>query len=209
MDENGRRRVWTRILGEGGGKNVQEFDFMSNEFNLCPICGSKNVKCPGGRKWVCPDCGFDLYNNVAAAVGVIIQDKYKNVLFEVRAKEPRKGFVALPGGFVDCDESAEEAIIRECREEIGVDVSNPKFVCTNPNTYPYKNFVYKTCDIFFTVALPDKYDSIEDFIKALKPQESEVVGFVSYKVESMEDIEKIPLAFDSAKKTLVQFIGGR
>ena len=182
---------------------------MNNEFNMCPMCGSKNITAPGKRKWLCPDCGFDLYNNVAAAVGIIIQDKYNNVLFEVRAKEPKKGFVALPGGFVDPDESAEEAIIRECKEEIGVDIENPVFVCTNPNTYPYKNFEYKTCDIFFTVKLPEKYESIDDFIKALHPQESEVTGFVSYKLERLEDIDKIPLAFDSAKKTLLQFLGGK
>ena len=121
---------------------------MINDFNMCPMCGSTEIQNVNGRKWFCPKCGFDLYNNIAAAVGIIIQDKYKNVLFEVRAKEPKKGFVALPGGFVDGDESAEEAIIRECREEIGVEINNPKYVCTNPNTYPYKSIVYKTCDIF-------------------------------------------------------------
>ena len=182
---------------------------MNNDFNLCPICGSKNIVNHNNRKWTCGDCGFDLYCNVAAAVGVIIQDKYKNVLFEVRAKEPRKGYVALPGGFVDRDERAEDAILRECKEEIGVTVTNPKFVCTNPNTYPYKNIEYKTCDIFFTVGLPAQYDSIDDFIKSLKAQESEVAGFVSYKVETANDINKIPLAFESAKNTLIEFLGGK
>ena len=63
---------------------------MTNAFNMCPMCGSKNIENPGLRKWICRDCGFDLYNNVAAAVGIIIYDKDKNVLFEVRAKEPKK-----------------------------------------------------------------------------------------------------------------------
>ena len=112
---------------------------MRNDFNLCPMCGSKKIECRHNRKWICPDCGFDLYNNVAAAVGVIIKDKYNNILFEVRAKEPRKGYLALPGGFVDFNESAEEAVVRECREEIGVelDINSIRFLCTNPNTYEY------------------------------------------------------------------------
>ena len=175
---------------------------MKNDFKLCPMCGSTKIENHGNRKWICPDCGFDLYNNVATAVGVIIYDKNKNILFEVRAKEPRKGFLAVPGGFVDFEESAEEAVIRECREEIGVPVEGTKFLCTAPNTYVYKNIEYKTCDIFFTAKLPSQYDSIDDFIKTLHAEKSEVVAFESHKVSSQEDIENLPLAFESARITI-------
>lgn len=181
---------------------------MTNAFNMCPMCGSKNVENPGMRKWICRDCGFDLYNNVAAAVGVIIYDKDKNVLFEVRAKEPRKGFIALPGGFVDFDESAESAIIRECSEEIGVQLKpeEVKFLCTNPNTYPYKNILYKTCDIFFTAPLPEKFKDMDDFISSLKAQESEVSGLQACKVTTLEEVENLPLAFESSRVTLRKFV---
>lgn len=181
---------------------------MINNFNLCPMCGSKKIQNHENRKWLCPDCGFDLYNNVASAVGIIIYDKNWNVLFEVRAKNPRKGFIALPGGFVDFNESAEEAVIRECREEIGVEI-NPEaihFLCTNPNTYPYKNIEYKTCDIFFTAALPQAFKSVQDYIGSLKAQESEVSAFVSYQLNTSEDVEKLPLAFESARATLLKFV---
>lgn len=179
---------------------------MKNSFNYCPECGSKNISYIDERKWFCGDCGFELYNNVAAAVGVIIYDKYDNVLFELRAKEPRKGFACLPGGFVDPDEQAENAIKRECREEIGIELNACTFLCTFPNVYPYKNIVYRTCDIFFMSPLPDKYKDIQDFIASLKAEESEVAGFTYYKVQTAEDIEKIPLAFESAKKTLLYFV---
>lgn len=179
---------------------------FKNDFKICPMCGSNKIENHGNRKWMCPNCGFDLYNNVATAVGLIIQDKNKNVLFEVRAKEPRKGFYALPGGFVDFDESAEEAAMRECREEIGVGIDNVKYLCSAPNTYEYKNLEYKTCDIFFTADLPPQFESIEDFIKSLKPEESEVLGFKSFRVASLEDIEKISLAFESARITLKKFL---
>lgn len=175
---------------------------MKNDFNMCPMCGSKNIRNENNRKWFCPDCNFDLYCNIAAAVGVIIRDRLGNVLFEVRAKEPRKGFVAFPGGFVDADESAEQAVVRECMEEIGAEVTNVKFLCSNPNTYQYRNIEYKTCDMFFTAELAGSFENMEQLIASLKRQESEVQGFVSYKVTCMEDVEKIPLAFESARKTL-------
>lgn len=186
---------------------TKQINGLKNDFKMCPMCGSKKIENHGNRKWLCPECGFDLYCNVAAAVGVVIRDRHNNVLFEVRAKEPRKGFLALPGGFVDFGESAEEAVVRECREEIGVPVEGAEFLCTAPNTYEYKNIEYKTCDIFFVAELPSQFDTIDDFIKSLKAEESEVLSFKSCKVETLEDIEKIPLAFESAKYTLKQLAG--
>ena len=93
-------------------------------------------------------------------------------------------------------------------EEIGAKVKNVKFLCSNPNTYEYKNIVYKTCDMFFTAELDyqDEDSDMETLISKLKAQESEVQDFVYYKVQTLEDVEKIPLAFESAKKTLVKLI---
>ncbi|MCQ2587208.1 MAG: NUDIX domain-containing protein [Treponema sp.] len=177
---------------------------MKNDFSLCPKCGSKKIQNQGDRKWFCQDCGFILHNNVAAAVGAIICDKNKNVLFEVRAKDPRKGFLALPGGFVDADETLEEAIIRECKEEIGTEIESPEFLCSYPNTYEYKGIVYKTCDVFFIVRLPEN-QSLEDLVSKLSIQESEVQKLVISKVERKEDVEKLPMAFESSIKTLLKF----
>lgn len=179
---------------------------MKNDFKLCPICGSKKIKNHNNRKWLCSDCGFDLYNNVAAAVGVILKDKNNNILLEVRAKEPRKGYLAFPGGFVDPDERAEDAVVRECREEIGAEVTNIKFLCSFPNTYEYKDIVYKTCDMFFTADICGAYETMEEMTASLKRQESEVEGFKICRVETEKDVDELPLAFDSAVKTLKYYL---
>ena len=179
---------------------------MENKFELCPKCGSRKIEWKNGKKWLCPDCGFDLYCNVAAAVGIVLYDDYDNVLFEVRAKEPRKGFLCLPGGFVDPDESAEDAVVRECREEMGAQIIEGKFLCSFPNTYVYKNIEYKTCDLFFTAKLPDEFKDMDDFVKTLRREESEVVGFEVRHISSVEEVEALPLAFTSAHKTLLKFL---
>lgn len=170
-----------------------------NKFNFCPECGSKNICTKNsGRKWVCPDCGFELYNNTAAAVGLLIQNEKGELLFEKRAKEPRKGFLAFPGGFCEPDESGENAAVRECFEEIGVRPLSVEYICSYSNTYIYKDVVYKTCDMFFTADLPAGAQ--------LKAEESEVSGFEWVGVKSAEDVEKIPLAFVSAKNTLLKWL---
>jgi len=175
---------------------------LANDFKLCPMCGSESIRSTGTRKWECPSCGFDLYNNVAAAVGIVLADSQGNILFERRAKEPRSGFLAFPGGFVDPDESLEHAAVRECAEETGITPSSVSYLCSFPNTYEYRNIVYKTCDSFFTAGLPSGIETIPALIAVLHGQQSEVLGFTSVHVDSERNIEEIPLAFESARKTL-------
>jgi ADP-ribose pyrophosphatase YjhB (NUDIX family) len=181
---------------------------MKNDFNLCPMCGSKAIQWRNDKKWLCPDCGFDLYCNVAAAVGIVLYDDSGNILFEVRAKDPRKGFLCLPGGFVDGGESTEAAMVRECQEELGASIQEADlhYLCSFPNIYEYKNIEYKTCDIFFKTKLPAKYKNMEDFVKTLHREESEVVRFEIRKVQNVDDVNALPLAFESAHKTLLKFL---
>lgn len=164
-----------------------------NDFGFCPRCASRRIQNVGMRKWLCPECGFDLYNNVASAVGLVIFDDRGRLLLEKRAKEPRKGFLALPGGFVDPNETAEEACFRECREETGVLPQSVRYLCSFPNTYEYKEIVYKTCDLFFEAVLSSG---------ELKGQEGEVLSFEWRPASTKEEIDAIPFAFESARKTL-------
>ncbi|MBK9942588.1 MAG: GNAT family N-acetyltransferase [Kouleothrix sp.] len=68
---------------------------------------------------VCPACGFILYRNPVPAVGVVVALEGQIVLVR-RRYAPRAGCWALPAGFMELGESAEEAAIRECHEETGL-----------------------------------------------------------------------------------------
>ena len=200
---------------------------MNNKFEFCPKCGSKKIvsvmrtckdeavslgkmACENESplKWMCPECGFDLYCNVAAAVGVIISDCENNVLFEVRAKEPKKGFLAIPGGFIDAEETAEEGCIRECREEIGLELSEKdiSYIGSFPNTYEYKDITYKTCDFFFVVKIPKEKGTISELVKKLHREESEVTSIQIHKISTEEDVDALPIAFPSSVKVLKLFV---
>lgn len=173
-----------------------------NKFKFCPQCGGRNIETHrGGYKWVCPDCGFDLYCNVASAVGVIIVNPEGKILFERRAKEPRKGKLALPGGFTTIDETAEQSVARECMEETGVVPEDIKYLCSFPNDYPYKGIQYKTCDLFFTARIGGD--------AKLRAQEQEVSSFEWIAIGSHEDVDALDLGFPSARHTLHKWVEER
>jgi 8-oxo-dGTP diphosphatase len=54
-------------------------------------------------------------------VGALIFNRDKILLVE-RGKEPLKGYWSLPGGVLEIGETLEQGIVREVREETGLDV---------------------------------------------------------------------------------------
>ena len=99
--------------------------------------------------FVCAGCGFNYFFNAAIATATFIRREDGRVIFVRRAKEPAKGKLAPPGGFVDIGERAEEALRREIREEVGLEVNAPEFLCSFPNSYPYLGVTYPVLDFFF------------------------------------------------------------
>jgi 8-oxo-dGTP diphosphatase len=75
----------------------------------------------GRVRQVCPDCQFVLYRNPVPGVGVLVEMD-GGVLLVQRGEDPFKGWWALPAGYIEADESVEQAAVRECREETGLDV---------------------------------------------------------------------------------------
>ncbi len=57
-------------------------------------------------------------------VGAVIIKEGKIALIK-RGNEPSKGKWTIPGGLVELAESPEQAVIREAKEETGLDVDNP------------------------------------------------------------------------------------
>jgi NAD+ diphosphatase len=122
-------------------------------FRFCPSCGARDPSFLEGKRWLCRECGFEYFHNVATAAGLILDRLGEIVLLE-RAKEPRKGKLGLPGGFVDPGERAEDAALRECREEIGWTPPALTFIGSFPNRYEYGGVTYNTCDLFFYYRFP-------------------------------------------------------
>lgn len=97
---------------------------------FCGNCGSKVVQRvpPGDNlpRWVCDECGEIHYQNPKLIVGTVPEHEGRLLLCR-RAIEPRYGYWTLPAGFMENDETAGQAALRETLEEAGarVDLGAP------------------------------------------------------------------------------------
>jgi len=131
---------------------------FSELFTHCPVCGSALFIQNNVKSKRCQDCGFVYYVNPSAAVAGFILNEAGELLVCRRAKEPEKGTWDLPGGFVDDNESAEEAIKREILEELQAKVTSVEYLFSLPNLYEYGGMTIPTLDLFFACRLEDTTD---------------------------------------------------
>jgi ADP-ribose pyrophosphatase YjhB (NUDIX family) len=136
------------------------------------------------------------YLNPTVAVAAIVEDTHGRIALVERAKEPKKGMLALPGGFVDAGENAEDALRRELREELGLEVGALSYVGSWPNLYTYKGVTYSVVDVFFAAREGEL---------VLRPDASEVSGV---RLVARGAIDLSAIAFDSMRQALMRYICG-
>ena len=129
--------------------------FSLDDWTHCPKCGGFFAPdTPRSRR--CRNCGFVYYLNASAATAAFVLDENDRLLVCRRAKEPARGTLDLPGGFVDPGESIEQGLTREIKEETGCDIATLRFLFGGSNDYCFSNFTVPTADCFFLVTLaPD------------------------------------------------------
>ncbi|MCK5416111.1 NUDIX domain-containing protein [Candidatus Parcubacteria bacterium] len=156
----------------------------------CIKCGSANIKIKGNNMITCSDCNFVYYHGIRITVTCVLKYQGKFV-FSFRNIEPQKGYLDLIGGFVDPGESAEEALIRECKEEIGISIEKKdiKYITSFPCLYS----LYNVCDIFFEVVLKE-FNPVLD-----KKEISEIL------LLDKKDINIEKIAFESQKKFFMSY----
>jgi len=92
---------------------------------FCCYCASPLVsRVPPGDslpRWICDECGEIHYQNPKLVVGTI-PERDGQVLLCRRAIEPRYGYWTLPAGFMENNETAGQAALRETLEEAGARV---------------------------------------------------------------------------------------
>ncbi|WP_321372996.1 NUDIX domain-containing protein [uncultured Draconibacterium sp.] len=148
----------------------------------CPKCGSSEFKTSGERSLKCGTCGFHFFINSAAAVAALVTDESGKLMLVTRGVEPNYGKLDLPGGFIDPMETAEVAVKRELKEELGLEVKSLKYLGSAPNEYVFSEYTVFTLDMAFLVTAKS--------VDNLKPMD-DILDYKFYSEEEL-DYDDIP-----------------
>jgi NAD+ diphosphatase len=135
---------------------VMEWD-RTNQF--CSRCGTKTQRRQGERGKECPECGELFYPRISPAVIVLIRKEHEVLLARSPGFPP--GMYSLIAGFIEPGETAEAAVIREIKEEVGIEVKNITYFGTQAWPFPNSLMIGFTAEYSSGNIQPDGFE-IED-----------------------------------------------
>jgi 8-oxo-dGTP diphosphatase len=151
-------------------------------FKNCPICGTvlNSMTIEGRERLACPECGWVHYENPLPSAAAFVENSAGEILLVKRGVEPGYGKWALPSGFIEIEETPEEACLRELKEETGLEGKIRKLV----GVYSQESYMYKNVIIIgYEVAARGQLQPGSDSLSAVYcvPEELPEIAFPSHK----------------------------
>ncbi len=131
-------RALHAVLGDRrwavAGRAVQIVEW-EHTHRFCGRCATPTEPSPGERARRCPSCGLLAFPRLAPAVITLVSRGDEALLAQgVNFGGPMYSCIA---GFVEPGETLEEAVAREIREEVGVEVTDIRYQASQPWPFPH------------------------------------------------------------------------
>lgn len=138
---------------------------------FCRRCGSRLTNVDR-HVFSCSN-GHTIFANCSPSTGIFFITDKNTVLLSKRGIEPHKGMLDAFGGFIDGEETVEEALERELLEETELspeDYEAPRYLCSSIGHYPYQDDVIPVITILFWTklkpeAFPKPKDDVADIVE--------------------------------------------
>ncbi|WP_096085863.1 NAD(+) diphosphatase [Agaribacterium haliotis] len=119
--------------GAIAGRAVQLKHWMDTS-RYCGRCSSPTQAHQRERAYQCPECGFMQFPQFAPCVIGVVVDGDRVLL--ANGVKHKAGIYAALAGFIEAGETAEQAFVREVKEEVGVDICNLVYLGSQPWPFP-------------------------------------------------------------------------
>ncbi len=127
----------------GGALDAADLDLLSFARGIlqwhrnarhCGRCGAATRVEQAGHQRVCTDCGRQIFPRTDPAMMALVVHQERCLLAR-QAKWPA-GMFSVLAGFVEPGESLEQAVAREVREEVGLEVHQMRYLKSQPWPFP-------------------------------------------------------------------------
>lgn len=107
----------------------------ANQHRFCGSCGKPMQQHPSERVMQCSECGLRQYPRVSPSMIVLVTRGDEILL----ARSPRfaPGVYSALAGYVEPGETVEQCVFREVREEVGVSIHAPRYICSQGWPFPH------------------------------------------------------------------------
>ena len=134
------------------GRAFQILDWNRNH-KYCGRCGAETVVRNNERACTCALCKRTTYPPVAPVIMILIKDG-RRLLLARKVGWGNTRYSAL-AGFVEPGETLESTVIRETREEVGVEIKNIQYFGSQPWPFPNNLMIAFTADYAGGPVKPD------------------------------------------------------
>ncbi|KKR26184.1 MAG: mutT family protein [Microgenomates group bacterium GW2011_GWC1_39_7] len=165
---------------------------LKDQYKFCFSCASK-LESKKGKVLICTNCGKNTYVDPSPTNGAIIENEKGEIMLVRRAKDPKKGYWDIPGGFINPGETAEESTIRELKEELGKTKVELEYLGTESDIYEYQGTAYPVLAFVFKAKINTENLYPADDVTQIK--------FFTPK-----DLPFDKIAFEGVKRALKKFI---
>ncbi|HEX7954424.1 MAG TPA: NAD(+) diphosphatase [Burkholderiales bacterium] len=125
------------------GRAFQIVDW-DRSHRYCGRCGTPTVMKSNERARECPNCKQVHYPRIAPAIMALVRRGQELLL--ARSPHFPAGMYSALAGFVEPGETLEQTLVREVREEVGIEVANVRYFASQPWPFPHSLMIAFNAD---------------------------------------------------------------
>ena len=140
------------------GRAFQIVDW-NRTHRFCGVCATATERALSERARRCPACGHTAYPRISPAMMCLVT-RGNEILLARNVNFPTGRYSAL-AGFLEAGESIEDAVRREVREEVGIEIGQPHYFASQSWPFPNSLMIAYTAEYAGGELNPDGHEIVE------------------------------------------------